>query len=1628
MAATSNPVFSASARATAADYLSGDRRFVPQWAATEARRSAFLRVNAPAFNLSGDSHRLDSDVLRDLAPHVQRAATPLLSVPSGLSLFPGTFKTLPQVPPYRARLGEDALPGEALFDSLDSPFWAPNRTFGSFTPDNKLAKSLAEGLWDHFRSADPEDRFAEIESRLSLGSAFVYSSGTAEGFATRLYGYSKSEAAISKAVKTHFGESLSAITRRIMTKRLRSRPVFHQFQDGYSVLSSVETNPTSGAGPLYGNVHQKRDVMDKIEAAIDLLHDQWSQGTVVDFLERHPLWYVAECKNKTDLYEVDKLKKKTRPYYHFNAHFAFLYSFLCQPWTEGMEVCTKTRSLDTWNAYGHSWANKGAESIVHLALKAGKVPRSKGWVALYGDDSLYSFPQTQKSGGVERKGVEIIGPDVSQMDSTVSHTVICTVIDVIREAYEKQCGPSGFIQWVCEMWKYDACHPRVGCHGTTTYQYQGTAGLATGIVGTTLFDTVQAAIAAELVFKMRESTTEACISTINRAYSACGMTVKPGTEQTQFLPYSDFSEECIKHKRNILNWEGASMSVLTVPFLGMEISYARTDQQAWGYVPHLTQEGIWRSLLNPKGYSPRKSRTQSDRRVFDTLRGLALCTGGVLAPEWDAISYVMNRFPDEIVTMPVQSDDGRGEMLPLVGFQEIHFPDSAGVPSPKWVMRLFAHDTQSETAWIPLLKLREGSTEVPFVPPRPVEVDVQKVALWTDDQLPVQPLDPEPSSMGPPNQKTPRALTIKAEPSDTSQEWIRTLDTAFMGPAITLEYLAALVNKNKRVCLKEALKWGVWFDGDLLCRPHFSPQATFLPPARFARRYQDLVDLLKERADVRVSTVAPPEAVETVATDYALPLEGDPDFLATLDRSLQPRGEVPDWLLVEAKRQPRPYRFLNPTSLKLKWTRLQVTGGQTRFDIRQTWKTLFEASGLKLDAKKEPYVVGGITRVRVTYTCGAFECAVDAQDSVSSERVLFAALTLLYWNYLAEAPILIAIRKHEANRKNKQKTQAQAYHAPQPEGSRSDGEPVLQRSCGPDPGEGGTYQCLPEPSRSSRDPSGENVPDILQVRSESRPSGLLPFSGLQQLGGFSGASVPISGESDTPSLRSRNGVPRQEFPRNPLPCQKQGVVERTENSDQEQSRGVQPGRRRDGNSGESNRWLLRQSGLRSNRARYPNSYDSLPILERASVPANRGASSEHLLRHETILSRPGGQVLGGLNERNGPSVQQRQSEEAVPTPPPRSRRGRKAASVAGQSGQLHDQLPKHDYRKVKGDFVLDLREVACEPLPREQRRLPPSNVGQHRGVNGHYLGQRARQAAPSARYPLPDNVHTTRGPVRVSNRTTSPADPDASIYSPRNLGAVDSTGVYRRKGKSRSRSRPRVPSSRRGPDPDYSPCVQRGSAGPQCTRKGPHVLCKPWSRRDSPTCLFCRSRFTPVSNADVLCQRCLSGGPPPIVSGGQQPRAPTPARVQRQPNHRRTRSDASVQRRPSTEWRADASGGERYTDRRRRKRAQGGNQRKRPGEERRPRPEPTQSDRRGPDTRPRTDGGRPIRVRTRVFESSVAVPGFPAERVRQRRLPVGRRRREGSPVRPEPRIEEGEMPPQFYQPDSDDDRGPPCRA
>nr|CAJ2358123.1 Hypothetical protein CDS [Astacus astacus] len=1489
MATTSNPVSSDASRCHPAACIDS-YSYEPQFVAIAERLAEHERVDGPAYNLSGTVGCLPTDVTQYVRQLAGRPPVPPLHPARDFPFCSENgFRELPPVPPYRGKIEvEGTAEGEeSVYDSMSTPYWSPQRTFGNARANSRLTTDLARGLGDHLRTEGEETIRHEVNTRLSLGAAYVYSAGTPEGLRTRLDGYSKTSASIQGAVKKYLGLDLRAAVRLVMRKRLTSRPSFSKYTRADDVLTSITTNPTSGAGPLYGP-DAKRDCMGKIRDAMIALEAKFSDGTITTFLESNPIWWASECKNKTDLYETEKLRKKTRPYYHFNAHWQFLYSFLCQPYCAGMKVATNDGDASSWNCYGHRWTNDGARKLIRRVALARKEP----WVGLYGDDSLYSFPTLRKQGGKEESGVLIYGPDVKQMDSTVAHAVIETVIDEIYTAYIKQHGETPFIRYVCNMWKQDATRPRFAVHGSKTYQLKGDTGLATGVVGTTLFDTVQAAIAAEIAFAIWRQESHTPEASVNKAYAACGMTIKEGTDVTQFVPFSFFNHESVEKRRARLVATGSHETVLSVPFLGMQISYAHVGPETWGYIPSLTQEGLWRSLLNPDMLQTGYAGT---RRRFDALRGLLLCTGGIHALDWDAIMYAINRMPSEVVAAVVQLGEGRGESPVHLGMEDVRWEDSSGVPSPRWVMQLFTSESVPTSDWRPLLACKDS----PYVAPVRATTVSQPLQVWTEMFLPTEVVDPESSLLSnlPPMAPKPRPSEIGD--ADPTAEFMRNITRLNRGPPWDLSKTASHLSVPPRILLMHALEMGTCFYSSLLCAPGY-PGAERLVTDEFRTRYPTYRKLYEARAR---SDETPPEVT---------PSRGPPPRPSA---RIETGGSAHAWVIIEAETAQGADLLSRPESLPLKWETLQLyKTGNGKLDLRSIWKMLLNASQIvPTHFLKPEYAESGVRNTLVT-TFGDFVAETRGRSRADAEFTLFAALTKHFHKHFLNFDDIQRARQHAKNRKKKSKTPSQ--DAPR-EAVRGEG---LQPCGGPERSQGSTTGVVPQSCGPLWHSPRTDVPNVRQVRGSGSEGGLLPVCGLQQLGGKSRSCVSIAGGPDPSGFRTEHGVPGEKLKGGALPCEEQVTVERAQASDPKQPRGVQP-------RGGSNR-DPREFGdrlLRESRCGHPRDNDCHTSVQVLEPPATSGPANQH---GEPVLST-GPSRLESLPRVGRPRCIRRPElcrhspvpvgacALAVDRPDSTSelQGWNQCVQELGCDVLLHDRRRQH-VRASQGNV---LPKPRC-PTPVLAAR--PNGQADPDGVLGKVpLDPVLLDVHPPARPrvsdcpPSRESIRATRDSGGVSRTTaekgTGPGpdgeerhnqfgpDCPTCVRFHRHVCQSKTAGIYRKidlgPGKTAGLH------GGRGETAKHSGSFLRGARGPDEPDSFARLFLECGTGRSTSPCLHCRRSFEKRTSADVLCRSCLGRSPPTHVPHRRHSRSPSPTRVQRGSRHRPPPDGSRVQRGPRDE-------------------------------------------------------------------------------------------------------------------------------
>lgn len=515
----------------------------------------------------------------------------------------------------------------------------------------------------------------------------VYTRGTAAGFCNRMKTQMtrkcvQARSMESKAMK--FGAKVSYENLRGRLKRLLpyddkvlpdwNAPINEQ-------LMSLKTSNISNAGAPYWKPKPEA-FTEMVEVVLPLLHEAISAGKIQDLQTSQPELFLCEVKNKLDRYVVEKLEEKVRPYITLPWHIQVLFSCLSQPFSAALKIFTETGS----NAYGFSNAHGGCAAAVKWARKAkdGKKPR----FCVYGDDAdIY----LRKDGVLYR-----ITPDFKQMDGSIDVETIRLTISYILQAFEKRFGgPNPFWSRVGEMWEEMATSPRFVVHGSGVYEKPQRDGLMTGVVGTTLFDTVKGLLAYDIWADAYMADRTLLQEGPARAFFArMGLEIKEGT----WVP-TPCNEEPI---------DGELWNELT--FLGVSYVYSQGPNRVEP-VPWLPDDKWLSYFLNPREDPvENRKRPPSDtmrlRTLFDRARG-AIVTGAFTSPRvYGFLRTVIDQIPLVPIVMMVQAGGGKGEIPDLMSAtpEDFEWPTSEGVPSYQWAQNLyFSADNQYENAeWVAL--------------------------------------------------------------------------------------------------------------------------------------------------------------------------------------------------------------------------------------------------------------------------------------------------------------------------------------------------------------------------------------------------------------------------------------------------------------------------------------------------------------------------------------------------------------------------------------------------------------------------------------------------------------------------------------------------------------------------------------------------------------------------------------------------------------------------------------------------------------------------------------------------------------------------------------------------------------
>jgi len=534
--------------------------------------------------------------------------------------------------------------------NLSGPHVSVSRTFVSRKRIGKVIEALLK-----YNPEAPQ----EIEK-------VTYTGGTKSGFSFRLTKWAERKPKMMKTVLSEWGFDNPF---DILKKRMPLKGKLLDWnQDLNSLLDTIYVNRASSAGPPF--FQQKAMVQDKIYDALEEIAKCISNGTINEFFKENPEFLISECKNKMDRYEMSKVFKKTRPYWCFSAPICMLLSILCQ------DFCAKLATFDndsrSQNAYGFSYAHGGGKKLWEWMISC---PEGGTKVIVYGDDVKKVF----RKGGVLYQ----VNPDFEQMDGSLDKDTIDITVEWIYKEYQLRHGDNSFFRYVCEMWKSLAIGSSFMVDGANVYSNK--TGLLTGIVGTTLFDTVKSVLAYHLYEHQRVDPMDVQASI--DFFAKMGLRVKEGTWDPQVV-IEEMEEGTYCSDQKFL---GANLRVIA-------------GKEHLEPVPAIDEEDLLKLIGNLRQQVPGKG-TMLDRRLFDSARGYMI-TGAYLHPRlWNSMVELIERTPATVITMRLQTtNESNGEMPELIAMtgEEFSWPTTDGVPSVEFCKNVFlSKENEIENAqWI----------------------------------------------------------------------------------------------------------------------------------------------------------------------------------------------------------------------------------------------------------------------------------------------------------------------------------------------------------------------------------------------------------------------------------------------------------------------------------------------------------------------------------------------------------------------------------------------------------------------------------------------------------------------------------------------------------------------------------------------------------------------------------------------------------------------------------------------------------------------------------------------------------------------------------------------------------------
>lgn len=497
----------------------------------------------------------------------------------------------------------------------------------------------------------------------------VYTGGTKSGFSKRLQMWVNQRKVSARKMCADWAlDPFKVLNKRMPVDDLPAEFDWHRKVD--DLLDEIDINRTSSAGPPFYT--QKWKCFDQVLELIGEVVKAANQDNLEQFLEVNKEILLAEVKNKEDRYKVEQVGDKTRPYFSFCSSLSLLISILCQPFCRAL--FTFTEHLDSANAYGFSWAHGGAEKLYNWMSST---ENGKRKFCAYGDDVKIVW--RDKEGKLFH-----VNPDFKHMDASIDLATVDITVTWVKQKFEDQFGKNEFFGSLCDVWKLLAISGPIIVEGSSVFEPD--QGLRTGVIGTTLFDTVKSVLAVAALFQSKIDLKD--VGKVEGFFRDYGLIVKEGTYEV---------EQILEDNRTPFQQE----------FLGCIVTSV-VGKNFDEYVPYISEEKLVSLIGNLRQLGGREtSLMQEQRRRFDQARGYMITSAFHHPRVWDALCDVIEKTPPLPICMRIQTNNGTGERPENFNIVEEDFmwPSSDGVPTVQFCKNVFLtrdNKIDGDDLWIDL--------------------------------------------------------------------------------------------------------------------------------------------------------------------------------------------------------------------------------------------------------------------------------------------------------------------------------------------------------------------------------------------------------------------------------------------------------------------------------------------------------------------------------------------------------------------------------------------------------------------------------------------------------------------------------------------------------------------------------------------------------------------------------------------------------------------------------------------------------------------------------------------------------------------------------------------------------------